>query len=398
MRIGVNCFLLQADIGGMKQYFFNLFQELLENDHQNEYVFFHFPRNAEELVTLENTRWQANAILLNDQAEVKQHLDEIDLYFCPFGALWPRPLPLPTVVTLVDIQEVFYPEFFTDLDLYNREYHFPGSTRMADRVITISHFSKKTIVQHHRISPHKVTVAHLCADKRYYRAAEVARLPQFPLPGGDFVIYPANYWKHKNHDALLRALRWLKTEKGLKIDAVLTGYDVPNGYPLAQKVSEYGLDEQVYYVGYVTVEEMAYLYSKATMLVFPSLFEGFGIPLVEAMAAGCPVVAANATSLPEVGVEAAEYFDPLSPESIGLAIEKVWRGADLRQQLVKWGRRRAFDFSTSKLAQTHLAVFNEAAQDFSLARYAWHYWIYQHYHRWLVHFKYRKVPWQQRPS
>jgi glycosyltransferase involved in cell wall biosynthesis len=398
MRIGVNCFLLQANIGGMKQYFFNLFQELLENDHQNEYVFFHFPHNAEELVTLENTRWQANAILLNDQAEVKQHLDEIDLYFCPFGALWPRPLPLPTVVTLVDIQEVFYPEFFTDLDLYNREYHFPGSTRMADRVITISHFSKKTIVQHHRISPHKVTVAHLCADKRYYRAAEVARLPQFPLPGGDFVIYPANYWKHKNHDALLRALRWLKTEKGLKIDAVLTGYDVPNGYPLAQKVSEYGLDEQVYYVGYVTVEEMAYLYSKATMLVFPSLFEGFGIPLVEAMAAGCPVVAANATSLPEVGVEAAEYFDPLSPESIGLAIEKVWRGADLRQQLVKWGRRRAFDFSTSKLAQTHLAVFNEAAQDFSLARYAWHYWIYQHYHRWLVHFKYRKVPWQQRPS
>jgi glycosyltransferase involved in cell wall biosynthesis len=391
MRVGVNCFLLQANIGGMKQYFFNLFRELLENDHQNEYVFFHFLHNAAELATLENTRWQANAILLNDQAEVKQHLGKIDLYFCPFGALWPRPLPIPTVVTLVDIQEVFYPEFFTDLDLYNREYHFPGSTRMADRVITISHFSKKMIVKHHRISLQKVTVAHLCADKRYYRAAEVAHPPQSPLPGGDFIIYPANYWMHKNHDALLGALRWLKTEKRLKIDVVFTGYDVPNGYPLAQKVSEYGLDEQVYAVGYVTVEEMAYLYSKAKMLVFPSLFEGFGIPLVEAMIVGCPVVAAKATSLPEIGADAAEYFDPSSPEIIGLTIEKVWGDGGLRQRLIERGRRRALDFSAAKLAQAHLAVFSEAARSFSATRYAWHYWVYQHYHYWLVLFKYRKV-------
>jgi glycosyltransferase involved in cell wall biosynthesis len=396
MRIGVNCFLLQANIGGLKQYFFNLFQELLENDHQNEYIFFHFPHNAEELAKLENRRWQARAVLLNNQLEVKQHLDKIDLYFCPFNALWPRPLPIPTVVTLVDIQEVFYPQFFTDLDLYNREYHLPGSTRMADRVITISHFTKKTIVQYHRISSHKVTVAYLCADKRYYQAAEVARPPQSPLPKGDFIIYPANHWKHKNHDTLLRALRWLKTEKGLKIDAVFTGYDVPNGYPLLPKVSEYGLDEQVCSVGYVTVEEMAYLYSKATMLVFPSLFEGFGIPLVEAMAVGCPVVAANVTSLPEVGADAAEYFDPMSPESIGIAIEKIWRDGALRQQLVERGRRRALDFSAAKLAQTHLAVFNEAARSFSATRYVWHY-CYQHYHRWLIHFKYSKVLQRQGP-
>lgn len=398
MRIGVNCFLLQAKIGGMKQYFFNLFHELLENDHQNEYVFFHFPHNAEELGNWENTRWRANAILLKGQQEVKQYLGKIDLYFCPFGALWPRPLPVPTVMTLVDVQEVFYPQFFTDFDMYNREYHFPGSTRMADRVITISHFSKKTIVQHHRISPHKVTVAHLCADKRYYRAVEVACPPQFPLPGGDFVIYPSNYWKHKNHDTLLQALRWLKKEKGLKINAVFTGYNVPNGYPLSQKVLEYGLDEQVYSVGYVTVEEMAYLYSKAAMLVFPSLFEGFGIPLVEAMAVGCPVVAANVTSLPEVGADAAEYFDPLSAESIGTAMEKIWCDGALRRQLVERGQRRALDFSATKLAQTHLSVFNEAARAFSVVRYAWHYWIYQHYHRWLVRFKYRKALQRQGPS
>jgi glycosyltransferase involved in cell wall biosynthesis len=236
----------------------------------------------------------------------------------------------------------------------------------------------------------------LCADKRYYQAAEVARVPECPLPEGDFVIYPANHWMHKNHDTLLRALQWLKEEKGLKIDAVFTGYDVPNGYPLTQKAAEYGLSEQVYQVGYVTVEELAYLYSRAKMLVFPSLFEGFGIPLVEAIAAGCPVVAANATSLPEIGADAAAYFDPSSPESIGMAIERVWGDEALRQRLIQRGWRRALDFSSTKLAQTHRAVFDEAARVFSPKRYMWYNWVYQHYHRWLVRSKYRKILKQSR--
>lgn len=390
MRIGVNCFPLLANIGGVKQYFFNLFNELLANDSKNSYTFFCFPHNVEELSNLDNNQWRENAILLNDQLEVKQYLDKIDLYFCPFGSLWPRPLPIPSVVTLVDIQEVFYPEYFSNIDLFNREYHYPGSTRMADRVITISNFSKKTIVKHHRISPHKVHVAHLCADKRFYRTDEVSCPPKVPLPDEDFIIYPANRWQHKNHDTLLRALKWLEAERGLKIKAVFTGYDVPNCYPLAQKASEYGLDGQVCSAGYVTVEDLAYLYSKARMMVFPSLFEGFGIPLVEAMAVGCPVVASNVTSLPEIGVDAVEYFEPSSSESIGMAIEKIWYDTARREELIKLGRRRAQDFSAVKVAQTHLRVFREAAESFSKPRYAWHNWIYQHYHRGLIYFKYRK--------
>jgi glycosyltransferase involved in cell wall biosynthesis len=379
-------------MGGLKQYFFNLFGELLEHDLENEYIFFYFfPHNLEELANLESARWEANTVLLKDQLEVRRHLDKVDLYFCPFGALWPRPLSIPTVVTLVDIQEVFYPQFFTALDMYNREYHFPGSTRMADRVITISDSSKQTIVKHHRISARKVAVSHLCADKRYYRAAEVAQAPDCPLPEGDFVIYPANYWMHKNHDTLLKALQWLKEEKGLKVVSVFTGYDVPNGYSLTQKAAEYGLSEQVYQAGYVTVEELAYLYSRAKMLVFPSLFEGFGIPLVEAMAAGCPIVVADATSLPEIGKDAAEYFDPSSPESIGLAIQKVWYDGELGRQLIERGKRRSLDFSAAKLARTHVDVFKEAAQAFSRARYLWHRWVYQHYHRKLINLKYREV-------
>src|SRR5206468_989231 len=127
--------------------------------------------------------------------------------------------------------EVFYPEFFTPADRYMRELHFPGSTRMADRVITISEFSRRTIVEHHRVSPARVAVVHLCADERYARSAEVARAPGPMLPAR-FVFYPANPWKHKNHDVLLRALRLLRDERGRRVDLVLTGFGQDGGSPV----------------------------------------------------------------------------------------------------------------------------------------------------------------------
>ena len=392
MRIGVNCFLLQPNMGGMKQYFFNLFRELLQNHSRYECVLFYFAHNIQELSELDEEGWQQHAILLNDQEEIRNHLDKIDLFFHPFGTLWPRPLPLPSVVTLVDIQEVFYPQFFTDLDMYNREYHFQGSTHIADQVITISHFSKQTIVKHHRISPKKVTVAHLCADERFYRAAEIAAAPTCSLPqANNYVVYPANHWFHKNHDNLLLALKKLKEEQNICINAVFTGYDVPGGYQITDKADEYGLSEQVYLTGYVSVPELAYLYQHARALIFPSLFEGFGIPLVEAMAAGCPVLTAEITSLPEITLDAAIYFNPESIKSIAQALERVWDDKTLREQLVRKGYQRAQEFSAAKLAEVHLQVFTEAVNAYSTLRFMWNRWIYHPYHRAYVDRKYHNI-------
>jgi glycosyltransferase involved in cell wall biosynthesis len=383
MRIGVNCFLLQANIGGLKQYFINLFRELLAAEDGNQYVFFWYPHNAEELARLGTDRWKQDAVLLQDQREVLAHLDRFDVYFCPFSALYPRPIPRPTVVFLPDIQEVFYPEFFNVEDLYTRDLHFPGSTRMADRVITISEFSKSTFVRFHGLREEKVLVAHLSADPAFYRAEEVARAPGHALPS-DFVFYPANPWKHKNHDGLLQALRLLRQERGLAVPLVVTGYPDPAGYPVEAKAEEYGVRDLVHRPGYLGVEEIAYLYRHARMMVFPSLFEGFGIPLVEAMAAGCPVVAADSTSIPEVVADAAELFDPKSPPSIAAAIEKVWRDEETRQRLVERGRIRARAFPASGTAAVHRRAFREAAAAYSPRRFLWQSWVSQHTHRAIV--------------
>lgn len=391
MRIGVNCFPLCADVGGVKQYFFRLFEELLATDEENTYTFFHFPQNAEELESFPNPRWREGSVFLQDQGEIALHLTGLDLYFCPFCALWPRPVPLPSVVTLVDIQEVFYPEYFTPLDRASRAYHYPGSTRMATRVITISAFSKESIVTHHRIPSDKVRAIHLCADKRLCRVEEVARPPALDLPAEGFVFYPANRWQHKNHDALLRALRRLKEERGLRIPAVFTGYDVANGYPLMERAAAYGLGDQVYAVGYVPEEELAWLYRQARMMVFPSLFEGFGIPVVEAMMVGCPVATSRVTSLPEIGQDAVAYFDPWEPESIAAVIERLWTNPSERETLVRRGKERARAFSAAAMAMAHREVFREAAAAFSYSAYVWHHLVYRHLHKAAIYWKYRDV-------
>ena len=127
------------------------------------------------------------------------------------------------------------------------------------------------------------------------------KTPDLPLDPKGFLLYPANNWPHKNHEALLRALVWLKKERNLEVPVVFTGTQLADGYPLQQKIDEFGLSAQCSLFGYLTTEEMAYLYLRARGLIFPSLFEGFGLPLVEAMAAGCPVLSSDAASLPEIG-------------------------------------------------------------------------------------------------
>lgn len=387
MRIGVNCFMLMPHVGGLKQYFSNLFDYLLEDDPDNVYVFFHFSQNKEELSQLRSTRWRQNASYLEQQEDISKHFHEIDLYFCPFGFLWPRPAPIPTVVTLVDIQEVSLPQFFSSADRLDRAYHFPGSTRAADRVVTISQFSKDSICRAHAIPEHKVVVSHLCADERYFQAERIARAPEPPIPFDRYLFYPANRWLHKNHDGLLRAMRILK-DRGLDVNAVFTGYDVPGaGYPLVKKAREYGLESQVHVAGYVPVDSMAYLYRNARMLLFPSLYEGFGIPATEAMAAGCPMAVSDRTSLPEICEDAAVYFDPTSGPSIAKAIRQLWHDGPTRDTFVERGRRRAIDFSAERMGDAHRRAFREARETYSPLRYRWHRHVYQRYHWYNVHLR-----------
>jgi len=379
MRIGVNCYNLVAENGGIAHYFHLLFTELLANDNENDYVFFWFSHNADELNRLASNRWREQAIFLDDQRSIRSHLGALDLFFCPLNALYPRPVAVPSVVTIADIQEAFLPQLFTPAILYSRDRHTVGSTHMADCVITISEFSKQTLLEKHRLPEQKIVVSHHCADSIFYDENRVLPSLSQPLPDV-FVLYPANFWQHKNHEGLLKALRILREEEGLAIDAVLTGFPMPNGYPLAAKAAEYRVASQVHVLGHVSVGELARLYRNARMLVFPSRFEGFGIPLLEAMASGCPVAAANVASIPEVTGDAAVLFDPEQPRDIANAIARLWRDRSLRDDMAMRGRERAKAFSPARMAQAHLTAFDRAVNTYSASRYLFNAWSYRPRH------------------
>lgn len=362
MRIGVNCVPLQRDNGGLRQYFQRLFKELLNFDSSNSYLFFYADRNESELDLLEIPDWRKSSIKVVEDGEILLHLMKIDLLFCPFGVLWPRPLPIPSVVQLADIQEAFYPQFFSADILEWRQMNYPASTRTADAVITLSEFSKRTIADYHLLDPEKIFVTPLVADEAL-QSQSIADLSRLSLPER-FVFYPANHWHHKNHDVLLRALKLLKIEYNLEIPCIFTGLSLNDGYPLADKIAFYDLTAQVRDLGYLAQNEVQALYHKATLLCFPSLFEGFGMPVLEAMAAACPVACANSSSLPEVAGDAAIFFNPTGSDEVAAAIAKLWHDEALRAELVERGRLQAAKFTTARMASVHQEAFAFALKSF----------------------------------
>lgn len=363
MHIGINCLGLSQNIGGLRQYAQRLIQELLDSDQENTYSIFHSTDNLNEIELVDARRLQESRVQVSGYGDLFSRLGQLDVYFCPFAILWPRPVPVATVVNLSDIQEEFYPQNFTQIALDGRKRHYAPSTRAADCVLTVSEFSKRTIVEKHGISPDKIFVAYHSVDPKMLDPVSTDTLARLNLPDR-FIFYPANHWQHKNHDGLLRALYYLRTEKKTIIPCILTGHSPDNGYPVKQKIEEYRLSDQVKLLGYVTDEDIRALYHQSAMLCFPSLFEGFGMPLVDAMAASCPITCSNVASIPEVTGDAAIFFDPKDEKQIADAIYKLWTDSYLCNSLIKSGKERVKLFTAAKMADVHLAAFRTAYERF----------------------------------
>src|SRR3954470_21088856 len=155
MRIGIGLNLFQADSGGVANYALTLLRQWPQLAPQHPMVLFTFDHNEAMLAQLppESRRFEHR---LRVQEDVHAHLDKIDVYFCPFGSLWPRPLPLPTALTFHDMQERFYPEFFTPAQLEERFFHYDWSLRMADAVITVSDFTRQSCIDIPEINRWKI--------------------------------------------------------------------------------------------------------------------------------------------------------------------------------------------------------------------------------------------------
>jgi glycosyltransferase involved in cell wall biosynthesis len=257
---------------------------------------------------------------------------------------YPLTVPLPRaqgawVTTLHDLLHVDHPELFSRTVRASRALAYDRAARRADAVIVVSEFVRRSAVEGVGLDPGRVHAIAHGVDHERFRPATEEREP--------FLLYPARPWPHKNHARLYEALALLRRRRP-ELRLVLTGGGRDRG----------AMPDGVEARGLVSGDELASLYRRASCLVFPSLYEGFGLPPLEAMACGCPVAASRAGALPEVCGDAAVLFDPLDPEAIAAGVEEALERAP---ELSTRGPEHAAAFTWEESARRHDAVYRGAA-------------------------------------
>jgi glycosyltransferase involved in cell wall biosynthesis len=264
-------------------------------------------------------------------------LDSLDAIHFPLSVMLPPVERPPAVSSVLDVQHEVFPQFFSRAERLYRRAAYGWTVRRSRLVITISEHAASTLVERLGVDAARVRPIHLGIDHERFRPSDE--------PREDFLLYPALGWPHKNHARLFEAFAQLRRERSA-LRLVLTGYEgeAPEGVDVRGRVS---------------LDELGSLYRRAAALVFPSLYEGFGQPPLEAMASGCPVACSTGGSLPEIVGDAARPFDPTSVEDIAAAVEDVL--SDPRPW-VERGLERAARFTWDECARRHEAVYRELIQ------------------------------------
>ena len=242
----------------------------------------------------------------------------------------------PSVVSLLDVQHLDLPQMFSRSELAFRKVAWHRSVRSADRVIAISEFVRGRAIEQLGLDPDRVRVVPLGVDHATLTPGDGAREP--------FLLYPARRWPHKNHERLFEAFALLRRDRP-ELRLVLTGGGDFSALP-----------DGVEARGHLAWPEVVSLMQRASALVFPSLYEGFGMPPLEAMACGCPVACSNVASLPEVVGDAARLFDPHDPVAIEDAVNDV---LDDPAPWIELGLARAQLYSWDATARATDAVYGE---------------------------------------
>jgi glycosyltransferase involved in cell wall biosynthesis len=228
------------------------------------------------------------------------------------------------------------------------------SNRRSKAVITISHYVQRTLAKKYRFTAKKTTTTY-CASEPPLKIA--AKRPAFADAGIDFLLYVGAAFPHKNLTALVNALPLLEDQPKLKI--VLVGKKEYYYHKLTKIVAAKPFADRIIITGFLSDAELKWLYQHCKAYVFPSLSEGFGLPGLEAMVHGAPVVSSNATCLPEIYGDAALYFNPRDLEDIAQKIDRVLTNEAFRQELIERGHKQAANYSWQRMAEETLEVYRK---------------------------------------
>jgi glycosyltransferase involved in cell wall biosynthesis len=281
---------------------------------------------------------------------------KVDLLYLPLISSEFACPGIPTVSTVVDVLHRDYPATLPRESNAHRETLFRELVRVSDRIQCISDYTAAQMRSHYGIPSNRTFRSHIVIHHRFKNFARQ------PKPDGyrPYFFYPANSWPHKNHETLLVAYRLYRHKHGAEAwPLFLTGYENERMQHIIATARHLGLEEHVSFHGHLPEAELAGLWQNAGALVFPSLHEGFGIPLIEAMHFGVPILSSRAGSLPEVAQEAAHYADALNPEAWASAMVAIATSPLLRSELIAKGNKRLDEFSLSN----EIAEFRQAIHE-----------------------------------
>ena len=282
---------------------------------------------------------------------------QADLLFCPFSAVNYKQEGVPVVSTIHDIQHEFYPQFFTPEELQHRRNFYKNIVENAERAICVSDYTRKTFCECYGYNEEKATTVYNAIQERFVNEDRKV-LQKLDIEQNQYIVFPANFWEHKNHKLLLNAFGMYGMQNPTG-KLVLTGNALGQEEYYNQVIEAMNLKGRVVITGYLSEEELYAVLNNAKGLIYPSLFEGFGIPLVEAMQMKKLVASSNLTSLPEVGCDSIYYFNPKKPDEIVKGIEFLFQ-SQMNDEIEKDYKLQLEKYTTETMMQQYLEVFKEA--------------------------------------
>jgi len=374
LKIGLDLINLHSLHEGLARYAQQLIEGLAAVDCENEYVLF-MNKEVSNQINVESPRFHKRLIRIPRQHYAPWNQlyfalysltrrSEVDLLHSP---VTPSPLLLfnrvKTIVTVHDIAFKLFPEKYPKLGALWSNIAWPPCLKGVTHIVADSECSKRDIIKFYNIPEEKITVIYPCVSLRLPQISEeilIAIKTRYHLPE-PYILHVGAPYKRKNIIALLGAFRILKKKK-IPHKLVLIG---PKGWAIQElysAVRKLDLSKEVIFLGLVPEIDLPLIYKAADVFVFPSLYEGFGYPPLEAMACGTPVVVSGTSSLPEIVGDAGLFVDPLNPEDIAEKIFQVISSSDLAERLRKAGLKRAQYFSKEKMINKYLEVYQKCAE------------------------------------
>lgn len=354
MRIAID--VRKIEDFGIGTHVWNLLKSLSQIDEENEYFLIGYSQRSLPPLgkNFNFLRTTAGKYSLSEHVKIPILLSKIkcDIFHSPHYVV-PFFYKGLTTIAIHDVIHLLFPSYLPLKILrYYAYFQMRRALKMSRVAFTVSKSSKKDIVRFFPWAEKKIEVVYNGVDERFFEKANEELCHKFKKELGDYVLFVGNIKPHKNIEVLLRAMKRLK---GIKL--VIAG-GVPNK-KILYKIKKEGVEEKVVFVGFLTFDELSALYESSQAFVFPSLYEGFGLPPLEAMAKGVPVISSSASSMPEILKNGAIYFDPYSEDSLLEAMISVMENKSLGEIIIFEGRKVAQSYKWHDSARKFLNYWRE---------------------------------------